>query len=155
MAHLQRLGLLHQRLLADHAVVLSEADLELLGASGAGVAHCPESNMKLASGIAPVAELLKRGVTVGLGTDGCASNNNLDLWGEMSLAARLHKVWSRDPLVLPAARVLALATGSTPLGLYQELARMHQRGELDFSHVTTFNLDEYVGLPGQNAHVRL
>ena len=110
VAHLHRLGLLTARLLADHAVVLSEADLELLAASGAGVAHCPESNMKLASGIAPVVELLKRGVAVGLGTDGCASNNNLDLVQEMDTAAKLQKVRYLDPTVLPATATLDLAT---------------------------------------------
>jgi 5-methylthioadenosine/S-adenosylhomocysteine deaminase len=110
VAHLHRLGLLTDRLLADHAVVLSEADLELLARSGAGVAHCPESNMKLASGIAPVVELLQRGVPVGLGTDGCASNNNLDLVQEMDTAAKLQKVRYLDPTVLPATATLDLAT---------------------------------------------
>ncbi len=108
--HLSRLGLLNSRLVADHAVVLSDADLELLAASGAGVAHCPESNMKLASGLAPVAELLARGVPVGLGTDGCASNNNLDLVQEMDTAAKLQKVRYLDPTVLPATAALDLAT---------------------------------------------
>ncbi len=119
VAHLHRLGLLTERLLADHAVVLAEADLELLAASGAGVAHCPESNMKLASGIAPVVEMLKRGVPVGLGTDGCASNNNLDLVQEMDSAAKLQKVRYLDPTVLPATATLDLATlgGAKVLGL--------------------------------------
>jgi len=110
VGHLHRLGLLTNRLLADHAVVLTEADMELLAGSGAGVAHCPESNMKLASGIAPVVELLKRGVPVGLGTDGCASNNNLDLVQEMDSAAKLQKVRYLDPTVLPATAALDLAT---------------------------------------------
>jgi 5-methylthioadenosine/S-adenosylhomocysteine deaminase len=110
VGHLQRLGLLTPRLLADHGVVLSEADLDLLAASGAGVAHCPESNMKLASGMAPVADLLRRGVPVGLGTDGCASNNNLDLIQEMDSAAKLQKVRYLDPTVLPATAALDLAT---------------------------------------------
>ena len=117
VAHLHRLGLLTDRLLADHAVVLSEADMELLAASGAGVAHCPESNMKLASGIAPVVELLKRGVPVGLGTDGCASNNNLDLVQEMDTAAKLQKVRYLDPTVLPATATLDLATRGSAQGI--------------------------------------
>jgi 5-methylthioadenosine/S-adenosylhomocysteine deaminase len=81
--------------------------------------HCPESNLKLASGIAPVADLLAQGVVTGLGTDGAASNNNLDLWGEMSLAAHLHKGASLNPTVLPAAEVVAMATlgGARVLGL--------------------------------------
>jgi 5-methylthioadenosine/S-adenosylhomocysteine deaminase len=110
VAHLGRLGLLSPRLVADHAVVLSDADLELLAASGAGVAHCPESNMKLASGLAPVVDLLARGVPVGLGTDGCASNNNLDLVQEMDTAAKLQKLRYLDPTVLPAIAALDLAT---------------------------------------------
>ncbi|MCL4502950.1 MAG: amidohydrolase [Deltaproteobacteria bacterium] len=110
VAHLHRLGLLTNRLLADHAVVLTGADMELLAASGSGVAHCPESNMKLASGIAPVEELLQRSVAVGLGTDGCASNNNLDLVQEMDTAAKLQKGRYLDPTVLPATATLDLAT---------------------------------------------
>ncbi len=119
VGHLYRLGLLNHRLLADHAVVLSSADRMLLAASGAGVAHCPESNMKLASGIAPIADLLRRGIPVGLGTDGCASNNNLDLIQEMDTAAKLQKVHAMDPTVLPAPTALGLATrgGARVLGM--------------------------------------
>jgi len=107
-------------------VVLSDADKELLAASGAGVAHCPESNMKLASGIAPVADLLRRGVPVGLGTDGCASNNNLDLIQEMDTAAKLQKVHCMDPTVLPAPTALSLATcgGARVLGLEKEVGAL-------------------------------
>ena len=105
--------------MAVHAVWLSPGDQELLARRGVKVSHCPESNLKLAAGVAPIPALLKLGVTVGLGTDGAASNNNLDLWGEMSLAARLHKVWGRDPTLMPAAQVAALATrdGARVLGL--------------------------------------
>jgi 5-methylthioadenosine/S-adenosylhomocysteine deaminase len=126
VGHLYRLGLLNRRLLADHAVVLSIADRMLLAASGAGVAHCPESNMKLASGIAPVADLLRRGVPVGLGTDGCASNNNLDLIQEMDTAAKLQKVHCMDPTVLPAPTALSLATsgGARVLGLEKEVGAL-------------------------------
>jgi 5-methylthioadenosine/S-adenosylhomocysteine deaminase len=126
VAHLHRLGLLTSRLLADHAVVLDQADQELLAASGAGVAHCPESNMKLASGIAPVADLLRLGVPVGLGTDGCASNNNLDLIQEMDTAAKLQKVHYLDPTVLPAPSALGLATrgGARVLGLEKEVGTL-------------------------------
>ena len=111
IGHLYRLGLLNHRLVADHAVALSVADLMLLGASKAGVAHCPESNMKLAAGIAPVAELLRREVAVGLGTDGCASNNNLDMLSELDTAAKLAKVRELNPTVLPAREALGLAGG--------------------------------------------
>jgi 5-methylthioadenosine/S-adenosylhomocysteine deaminase len=126
VGHLYRLGLLNHRLLADHAVVLSTADRMLLAASRAGVAHCPESNMKLASGIAPVADLLKRGITVALGTDGCASNNNLDLMQEMDTAAKLQKVYAMDPTVLPAPTVLEMATlnGAKVLGLENQIGAL-------------------------------
>jgi 5-methylthioadenosine/S-adenosylhomocysteine deaminase len=107
-------------------VVLSEEDLELLAASGAGVAHCPESNMKLASGLAPVSDLLRRGVPVGLGTDGCASNNNLDLVQEMDTAAKLQKLRYLDPTVLPATAALDLATTGSArvLGLEAEVGAL-------------------------------
>jgi 5-methylthioadenosine/S-adenosylhomocysteine deaminase len=98
----------------------------MLGASGAGVAHCPESNMKLASGMAPVSDLLRHGVPVGLGTDGCASNNNLDLMQEMDTAAKLQKVRCLDPTVLPASAALDLATRGSArvLGLERELGTL-------------------------------
>ena len=108
--HLLNLGLLNDRLVAPHVVVLSPRDRELLAEHQVGVVHCPESNMKLASGVAPVVELLQLDVAVGLGTDGCASNNNLDLFQEMDTAAKLHKVFHLDPTVLPAPTVLDLAT---------------------------------------------
>jgi 5-methylthioadenosine/S-adenosylhomocysteine deaminase len=118
-AYLDHLGVLDELTVAVHAVWLEPADLDLLARRRVKVSHCPESNLKLATGVAPIPELLKLGVTVGLGTDGAASNNNLDLWGEMSLAARLHKVWGHDPTLMPAARVVALATreGARVLGL--------------------------------------
>ena len=109
-AYLDRLGLLDEATVAVHAVWLEPPDLELLAHRGVKVSHCPDSNLKLAAGVAPIPQLLRLGVPVGLGTDGAASNNNLDLWGEMSLAARLHKVWGQDPTLLPAAQVMALAT---------------------------------------------
>ncbi len=126
VGHLQRLRLLQENTVADHDVVLTDQDMDLLAASGAGVAHCPESNMKLASGLAPVAKLLAQGVPVGLGTDGCASNNNLDMLSEMDTAAKLAKVQDLDPTALPAREALALATrmGATVLGLAEEVGRL-------------------------------
>ncbi|MBC7105725.1 MAG: amidohydrolase, partial [Firmicutes bacterium] len=106
----ERAGLFSVPVLAAHCVHLDEEDVDLLAARGASVAHNPESNMKLASGIAPVARLLEAGVNVALGTDGAASNNNLDLFEEMRAAALLQKVARRDPTVLPAPRVLEMAT---------------------------------------------
>ena len=108
--HLADLGLLGPHVVACHAVVLTEEDIELLHRHQVKVSHNPESNMKLASGIAPVPELLAAGVCVGLGTDGCSSNNNLDLLAEMDTAAKLHKVSRLDPTVMPADTVLRMAT---------------------------------------------
>jgi 5-methylthioadenosine/S-adenosylhomocysteine deaminase len=109
-AYLDSLGILDELTVVVHGVWLKPEDADILAARGVKVSHCPESNLKLASGVAPVPAFLDRGIIVGLGTDGAASNNNLDLWGEMSLAARLHKVWQGDPTVLPAREVVALAT---------------------------------------------
>ena len=110
VGHLAELGLLGPDLVACHAVVLTDADIDLLKQSDVKVSHNPESNMKLASGVAPVPALQKAGVCVGLGTDGCASNNNLDLFTEMDTAAKLHKVHTLDPTVADAASVLRMAT---------------------------------------------
>ncbi|OPZ58967.1 MAG: 5-methylthioadenosine/S-adenosylhomocysteine deaminase [Deltaproteobacteria bacterium ADurb.Bin510] len=97
---------------------LSEADIALLAARGVTVAHNAESNMKLASGVAPLPELLAAGVNVSLGTDGCASNNNLDLLGELASVATLHKVKNLDATVVDAAAALEMATanGARALG---------------------------------------
>ncbi len=110
VGHLNTLGLLDIPMLAAHCVHLGEADIALLAEKQVGIAHCPTSNMKLASGFAPVPELLEAGALVGLGTDGCASNNNLDMLEEAHLAALLHKVHSGDPTVVPARTALAMAT---------------------------------------------
>jgi len=107
---MERLGLLSSNLIACHCVWLTGEEMDLLARRGVRVAHNPESNMKLASGVAPVPDLLKRGVPVGLGTDGCASNNNLDLFQEMDFAAKVHKVHRLDPTVMPAETVLEMAT---------------------------------------------
>ncbi|MEN6441060.1 MAG: amidohydrolase [Syntrophobacter sp.] len=116
--HLADLGLLGPSLIADHCVALDDDDMSLIAGSDVKVVHNPESNMKLASGIAPVPRLLDMGVTVALGTDGCASNNNLDMFGEMDTCAKLHKAATLDPTVLPAETVLRMATmnGAEALG---------------------------------------
>ncbi|KMY68205.1 S-adenosylhomocysteine deaminase [Desulfocarbo indianensis] len=108
--HLESLGLLNRALVAAHAVDLTPDEVARLARAGARVAHCPESNMKLASGVAPLMTMLEAGVKVGLGTDGCASNNDLDLLGEMDSCAKLHKASALDPTAAPAETVAALAT---------------------------------------------
>lgn len=128
--HLESLGLLGPHLIADHAVHLTPKEMDQIAAHGVRVVHNPESNMKLASGIAPVPDLLARGVTVGLGTDGCASNNNLDLFAEMDMAAKLHKVRAMDPTVMNAVAALRMATieGARALGL-QDLTGSIETGK--------------------------
>lgn len=119
LQYLERLGVLEGEVVACHLVHLEEGDLELAARRGVRVIHCPESNAKLAAGVAPVPEMLRRGLVVGLGTDGPASNNDLDLFGEMGFAAKLHKAVRGDPTVLPARQVLEMATrqGARALGL--------------------------------------
>ncbi len=108
--YVDRLGILDHRMIAAHMIWPSDSEIEKLAARGVGVAHCPQSNMKIATGVAPVPRLLAAGVAVGLGTDGAASNNDLDLWQEIDTAAKLHKVTSGDPTVLNAREALEMAT---------------------------------------------
>lgn len=124
--HLESLGILGPNLIADHCVVLDDRDMELLLERRVNVVHNPESNMKLASGIAPVPRLIELGINVALGTDGCASNNDLDLFGEMDTCAKLHKAAALDPTVLPAATVLEMATrnGARALGLSGKIGEL-------------------------------
>src|SRR5262249_12162022 len=108
--HLEQLGLLGTRLVAAHCVWVDAEEVGLLAASGTGVVHNPRSNLKLASGIAPVPDMLRAGVRLGLGTDGAASNNELDLLAEVQLAALLHKGVRLDPLAVPALAAFEMAT---------------------------------------------
>lgn len=116
--HLDRLGLLGPRTLAAHCVILDEEEIDLLAERRVKVSHCIESNMKLASGIAPVARMIERGVAVALGTDGSASNNDLDMFGEMNCVAKVHKIAGMDPTAMNAETTLAAATigGARALG---------------------------------------
>ncbi|NPA95781.1 MAG: amidohydrolase [Thermodesulfobacteria bacterium] len=110
--YLDELGLLGPNLVAVHCVWLEDDDIELLAQKGVSVVHCPESNLKLGSGISPVAKLLEAGINVALGTDGAASNNNLDMLGEMDFAAKLPKGVALDPAVVSAEKVLDMATAA-------------------------------------------
>ncbi len=129
LAMLARMGLVGTRLQAVHMVALDEADLALLEGSGIHVVHCPESNMKLGSGFAPVTAMRRAGVNVVLGTDGPASNNDLDLAGEMRSAALLAKGLARDASQLNALEVLRMATldGARALGLQDQLGSLEAR----------------------------
>jgi 5-methylthioadenosine/S-adenosylhomocysteine deaminase len=123
---LDRLGLWAGRSLAAHAVWVDDADMTMLAARGVGVSHNPESNMKLASGTAPVPAWLTHGMRAGLGTDGAASNNDLDMFEAMRTAALLHKHASGDPRAMPARQVLDLATrgGAAALGLADKIGSL-------------------------------
>jgi 5-methylthioadenosine/S-adenosylhomocysteine deaminase len=131
--HLADLGVLSSNLLACHGVVLDATDMDLLGRHDVKVVHNPESNMKLASGIAPVPELLARGICVALGTDGCASNNDLDMLSEMDTAAKLHKVATLDPTAVKAEAVLRMATidGARALGLADRIGSLEVGKQAD------------------------
>ena len=123
LARMQQLGLLGARLIAVHSVHMELAELDLLASSGVSVAHCPSSNLKLASGFAPVAQMLNRGINVGLGTDSAASNNRLDMFQEMRLAALLAKAVVGDASAMPASQAIFAATlgGARALGLDQTI----------------------------------
>ena len=137
--HLQSLDLLGSHLIMDHCVHLDKTDIKILAEHGVKVVHNPESNMKLASGIAPVPEMISQGITVGLGTDGCASNNNLDLFTEMDMAAKLHKIQTMDPTVLNAPTVLRMATieGAKALGINHITGSLEQGKKADVIIIDT------------------
>jgi 5-methylthioadenosine/S-adenosylhomocysteine deaminase len=107
---LDSLGCLSSRTLAAHCVILSPQEIALLAERKVSVAHNAESNMKLASGIAPVPQMLEAGVNVAIGTDGCASNNNLDIIGEISTVAKLHKINTMNASVLDECTALSMVT---------------------------------------------
>lgn len=123
VALLEKAGVFEVPVIAAHCVHVSEEDIAIMKKYGVGVAHNPESNMKLASGIAPVPRMLEAGLAVGLGTDGASSNNDLDMIQETRTCAFLHKVNSMDPTVLPAEQALSLATtlGAQVLHLEKEI----------------------------------
>ncbi len=121
--YLDSIGILDNDTVCIHCVWLDEEEIEILAKSGAKVSTCPQSNMKLGSGIAPLKKMLAAGISVGLGTDGCASNNTLDLFSEMDLCAKLHKVRDLDQTALPAKTILEMATlgGARVLGLEKDI----------------------------------
>ncbi len=141
---LASLGILDRRVVAAHMIYPTPAEIRLLAERGVGVAHCPQSNMKVSAGIAPVPALLAAGVAVGLGTDGAASNNDLSLWEEMDTAAKLHKVASGDPTVLPARTVLAMATrlGAEAVGLGRRVGSLEVGTRADLVLLRTDGLHQ-------------
>jgi len=126
VGRLADLGALGPTTVGIHGVHLTDEDVELLAQYEASVVHCPESQLKLASGFTPVPNLLEAGVKVGLGTDGAASNNDLDMFGEMGTAAKVHKVMAGDPTVVDARQALSMATleAARVLGLEDRLGSL-------------------------------
>ena len=123
---LERAGVLGPGIILHHAITVTPADIQTLARYGVGTSHNPESNMKGASGLSPVPDLLAAGVHVGLGTDGQASNNNLDLFEEMDTAAKVHKLYREDPTVMPAPVVFRMATigAAEALGLADNIGSL-------------------------------
>ncbi|MEA1960355.1 MAG: amidohydrolase [Bacillota bacterium] len=128
IALMEETGVLQNQVLAAHCVHMSDEDIQLLKKYNVGVAHNPESNMKLASGVAPVVTMLEAGIPVALGTDGVSSNNDLDMFQEMRTAALLQKVQTMDPTVLPAYQALEMATvnGAKALRQEQQIGRIKE-----------------------------
>ena len=149
MDRMERLGLLNPSMLAVHMTQLSEDEIRRAGDHGISVVHCPESNLKLASGFCPVAELQAAGVNVALGTDGAASNNDSDMVGEMRSAALLGKAVAGDPAALPAEDVLSMATinGARALGLDAEIGSLLPGKWAD---LTAIRLDHLASTPVHN-----
>lgn len=143
LQRLEQLGLLGPNFLAVHMTQLLDAEIDLLARTATHVLHCPESNLKLASGFCPVARLLAAGVNVALGTDGAASNNDLDLLAEMRTAALLAKGVSGDAAAVPAFQALQMATlnGARALGLDQEIGSLRPGKWADVVAVDLGGLD--------------
>ena len=141
--------------MAAHCVWVDEADLAILKARGVGIAHCPSSNMKLASGVAPVVRMLALDMPVGLGPDGPAgSNNDFNMFEEMDLAAKLQKVTAMNPEVLPASAALEMATirGARALGLEKEIGSLESGKRAD---LISIRLDRSNAVPLYNVYSQL
>jgi 5-methylthioadenosine/S-adenosylhomocysteine deaminase len=146
LARLHDLGLLSPSLQAVHMTQLHDNEIALLAATGSHVIHCPESNMKLASGICPVSRLLDAGINVALGTDSSSSNNNLDMFGEMRTAALLAKISTMDATAVPAEKALQMATinGARALGL-EEITGSLEAGKS--ADIVAVNFDTIETIP--------
>jgi 5-methylthioadenosine/S-adenosylhomocysteine deaminase len=140
VAHLADIGVLRHNLLACHCVALNDHDIDLLKQYDVKVSHNPESNMKLASGVAPIPQMLSAGICVGIGTDGCSSNNNLDMFSEMDMAAKIHKVNALDPTVMNARTTLRMCTieAARALGLDSVTGSLEPGKAADLIVIDTF-----------------
>ncbi|HSS21355.1 MAG TPA: amidohydrolase [Pyrinomonadaceae bacterium] len=142
--YLSRIGFLSDRVIAAHMVWPNDGEIAILKRIGVGVVHNPQSNMKLASGVAPVPKMLADGLRVGLGTDGAASNNDLNMWEEMDTAAKLHKLISNDPKVMTALEAFELATisGARALHLEKEIGSLEKGKRADLVIVNRDSLNQ-------------
>jgi 5-methylthioadenosine/S-adenosylhomocysteine deaminase len=133
VAYLDRIGFLNERVIAAHMVWPQESDIATLKRHGVGVVHNPQSNMKLAAGVAPVPKMLAESLLLGLGTDGAASNNDLNMWEEMDTVAKLHKVFTGDPKVISAQEAFELATirGAQAVHLDKEIGSLEKGKRAD------------------------
>src|SRR2546423_3488314 len=149
--YLNKIGFLNDRVIAAHMVLPTEQELSLLKKLGVGIVHNPQSNMKLASGVAPVPQMLKDDLPVGLGTDGAASNNDLNLWEEMDTAAKLHKLISKDPKVVSAQEAFEMATirGARALHLEKEIGSLEAGKRAD---IVIVDLDDLNQTPYYNIY---
>lgn len=131
--YLDGLGLINSGLIAAHAVHLDKEEMECLGEKDVKIVHTPESNMKLGSGVAKISRMMEMGLRVGLGTDGCSSNNNLDMFQEMDTAAKLSKVWDLDPVGLDARAVIKMSTkwGAAVIGLENDIGTIEKGKKAD------------------------
>ena len=164
VAYLNDAGVLDEDTLAVHSIWIDERDIKILAKHKTAVSHNPESNMKLASGIAPVPDLIKAGVCVGLGTDSPASNNNLDLFLEMDTAAKLHKVKTNDPTVMDAKTTLRAATikGAEAIGMKEKIGSIETGKQADIIILDThtpglvpmFHPVSHLVYSASGAHVR-
>ncbi len=144
VAYLERIGFLNERVIAAHMVWPEGNDINTLKQRRVGVIHNPQSNMKLASGVAPVPKMLEAGMFVGLGTDGAASNNDLNMWEEMDTVAKLHKVFSGDPKVISAQQAFELATirGAEAIHLEGEIGSLEVGKRADLLMIQRDSLNQ-------------
>ena len=144
VAYLDRINFLNERVIAAHMVWPQGTDIAILQKRGVGVVHNPQSNMKLAAGVAPVPNMLKEKILLGLGTDGAASNNDLNMWEEMDTVAKLHKVFSGDPKVISAQQAFELATisGAHALHLEKEIGSLEKGKRADLLVINRDTLNQ-------------
>jgi 5-methylthioadenosine/S-adenosylhomocysteine deaminase len=140
---LQRLGLVNDRLIAVHMTQVTEGEIAACASAGVSVVHCPESNLKLASGFCPAEQFRRAGVNLAIGTDGCASNNDLDMFGEMRTAAQLAKAVAQDAAAFDAAFALRAATlnGARAMGLEASIGSIEPGKQADLAAVRLSDLE--------------